>query len=69
MGDLTLDQLAALVGEAIGLEDDSLLSEIRTAEDLDEAIRRVEAMAEDAAAALVVLRSEKKRAQAQKGKR
>lgn len=61
MKKLTLAQLAALVGAAIDLEDDCLLSEIRTAEDLDDAIRRVEAIAEDAAAALIVLRSEKKR--------
>lgn len=60
---LTLDQLAALVGEAIGLEDDSLLSEIRGAEDLDEAIKRVETMKDDCEAALVVLRGEKRRAQ------
>lgn len=65
---LTLDQLAALVGEAIGLEDDCTLEEIRDAEDLDDAIRRIKSVIEDAQVALAVLTHEKDRRDGKTGR-
>lgn len=49
------DQVAAAVAEALGMEDDLIVSEVKTAESMEEAVNRLESIREDINTALDVV--------------